>query len=235
MMMETVVYAREYSSSRSCMRRVSSAKIQFLQASHQQDMDGVANYWPGLRHVVRDALRRADARADECQRGIRELLWLGTIRPELAEKYGSSFAVETAHMKLKGFRSDGADHPLALRHGAAVSGKHRRLRLEEDPSSGRSSNTGARAAHREAPEPKIPKKVKVPDYAKRLPKQIRDFTTKGVYDLGRRRTSASRKAPGMAARTRTSCTNFSPRWSKTATHAERQAVRELDLRRALRA
>ncbi len=27
-------------------------------------------------------------------------------------------------------------------------------------------------------------KVRVPDYAKRLPKEIRDFTTKGVYELG---------------------------------------------------
>jgi hypothetical protein len=36
------------------------------------------------------------------------------------------------------------------------------------------------------PEPKIPKPVKAPDYAKRLPKEIRAFTTKGVYDLGKK-------------------------------------------------
>ena len=34
-------------------------------------------------------------------------------------------------------------------------------------------------------EAKIPKRVKVPDYGKRLPKQIRMFTKKGVYDLGK--------------------------------------------------
>jgi len=28
-----------------------------------------------------------------------------------------------------------------------------------------------------------PKRVEVPDYAKRLPKPIRPFTTKGVYDM----------------------------------------------------
>jgi hypothetical protein len=33
------------------------------------------------------------------------------------------------------------------------------------------------------PEPKIPKKVKVPDYAHLLPEGIQKFTTKGVYDL----------------------------------------------------
>ena len=36
------------------------------------------------------------------------------------------------------------------------------------------------------PEPKIPQKIKVPDYAKRLPKGIQKFTTKGVYDLGKK-------------------------------------------------
>jgi hypothetical protein len=35
-------------------------------------------------------------------------------------------------------------------------------------------------------EAKIPKHVKAPDYAKRLPKEIRQFTTKGVYDLGKK-------------------------------------------------
>jgi hypothetical protein len=33
------------------------------------------------------------------------------------------------------------------------------------------------------PEHEIPKKVKVPDYAHLLPEGIRDFTTKGVYDV----------------------------------------------------
>ena len=36
------------------------------------------------------------------------------------------------------------------------------------------------------PSNKIPRKVTVPDYAKRLPEGIRPFTTKGVYDLGKK-------------------------------------------------
>ncbi|MFM8422138.1 MAG: gfo/Idh/MocA family oxidoreductase, partial [Verrucomicrobiota bacterium] len=36
------------------------------------------------------------------------------------------------------------------------------------------------------PEPKIPKLVKAPDYAKLLPKPIRPFTTQGVYDLAKK-------------------------------------------------
>ena len=51
-------------------------KIQFVQASHQQDMDGWPNYWPGLPpDALRDALRRAlpGTRAEGCRGG--ELFW----------------------------------------------------------------------------------------------------------------------------------------------------------------
>lgn len=48
MMMETVVYAREYLYMRDCLTRGLLGKLQFVQASHQQDMDGWPNYWPGL-------------------------------------------------------------------------------------------------------------------------------------------------------------------------------------------
>ena len=33
------------------------------------------------------------------------------------------------------------------------------------------------------PEHEIPERIKVPDYAQRLPEGIRSFTTKGVYDM----------------------------------------------------
>src|SRR5947199_5722034 len=36
------------------------------------------------------------------------------------------------------------------------------------------------------PDSKIPKPVKAPDYAKRLPAAIRPFTTKGVYDVAKK-------------------------------------------------
>ena len=36
------------------------------------------------------------------------------------------------------------------------------------------------------PEPKIPKRVKTPDFAKRLPKALQPFTTRGVYDIGKK-------------------------------------------------
>ena len=48
MMMETVVYAREYLFIKELYDKGELGKLQFLQASHQQDMDGWPNYWPGL-------------------------------------------------------------------------------------------------------------------------------------------------------------------------------------------
>jgi predicted dehydrogenase len=48
MMMETVVYAREYLFMKELLDAGNLGKLQFVQASHQQDMDGWPNYWPGL-------------------------------------------------------------------------------------------------------------------------------------------------------------------------------------------
>src|SRR5215210_7083006 len=46
MMAETVVYAREFLFCREMYQKGEFGKIQFVQASHHQDMDGWPNYWP---------------------------------------------------------------------------------------------------------------------------------------------------------------------------------------------
>ena len=48
MMMETVVYSREYLFAKDLYDRGVLGRIQFLRGSHQQDMDGWPDYWPGL-------------------------------------------------------------------------------------------------------------------------------------------------------------------------------------------
>ncbi|HUR54833.1 MAG TPA: Gfo/Idh/MocA family oxidoreductase, partial [Gemmataceae bacterium] len=48
MMMETVVYAREYLFVKELYDRGDLGRLQFLRGSHQQDMDGWPGYWPGL-------------------------------------------------------------------------------------------------------------------------------------------------------------------------------------------
>ena len=47
MMMETVVFSREFLYVKELYERGDLGKLQFLQASHQQDMDGWPGYWPG--------------------------------------------------------------------------------------------------------------------------------------------------------------------------------------------
>ena len=48
MMMETVVYSREYLFVKELYDKGELGPIQFLRGSHQQDMDGWPDYWPGL-------------------------------------------------------------------------------------------------------------------------------------------------------------------------------------------
>ena len=102
MMSETVVYAREFLFIKQLADSGELGKIQFVQASHQQDMDGWPDYWPGLppmhyaTHCVGPclALERKDAAEVSC-------FGSGRIREELVGKYGSTLAVETAHVALR--------------------------------------------------------------------------------------------------------------------------------------
>ncbi|TDU63095.1 putative dehydrogenase [Prosthecobacter fusiformis] len=187
MMMETVVYAREFLYMKEQYEKGVLGKLQFLQASHQQDMDGWPNYWPGLppmwyaTHCVGPVAALAGTPAEYVS-----CFGSGTIRPELVKEYGSPFAVETAHVKFK-------DSDLSARVIRSLFDTARQYRESIDVYGDKASIEWPLIEHEplvlhtaKLPEHKIPKLVKAPDYAKRLPKAIRDFTTKGVYDLGKK-------------------------------------------------
>jgi len=186
-MAETVVYAREYLFMRELLEKGKLGKLQFLQASHQQDMDGWPNYWPGLppmwyaTHCVGPVAGLAGAPAEYVS-----CFGSGTIRPELQKHYGSSFAVETAHIKFLGT-------DLSARIIRSLFDTARQYRESIDVYGDKASVEWPLIEHEplvmhtaKLPEPKIPKHVKVPDYAKLLPKQIRPFTTNGVYGVGKK-------------------------------------------------
>jgi len=183
MMAETVVYAREFLYCKELYDKGELGKVQFIQASHQQDMDGWPNYWPGLppmwyaTHCVGPclALTRADAEYVSC-------FGSGTIRQELINKYNSPFAVETAHVKLR--NSD-----LTARIIRSLFDTARQYRESIDVYGTKKSFEWTLVEHEphilhtaKKPEPEIPQKVTTPDYARLLPKEIQNFTTKGVYD-----------------------------------------------------
>lgn len=184
MMMETVVYSREFLFLRELYQRGELGELQFLQASHQQDMDGWPDYWPGLppmhyaTHCVGPclALPRDAAEYVSC-------FGSGRIREDLIGRYGSPFAVETAHLKL---RQSG----LTARIYRSLFDTARQYRESFDVYGSKQSFEwplieGERPVLHTAkkPEPEIPRRVEVPDYAHLLPEPIRPFTTKGVYDL----------------------------------------------------
>jgi predicted dehydrogenase len=179
-----VVYAREYLFIKELLEKGKLGKLQFLQASHQQDMDGWPHYWPGLppmwyaTHCVGPVLGLAGQPAEYVS-----CFGSGTIRPELVEHHNSPFAVETAHIKI-------AYSDLTARIIRSLFDTARQYRESIDVYGTKKSfewtlienqkhvlHTAKKA------ESEIPELIEVPDYAKRLPKAIRDFTTKGVYDM----------------------------------------------------
>src|SRR5687767_14378986 len=183
MMMETVVYAREFLFMKELCDSGQLGKIQFLKASHQQDMDGWPNYWPGLppmhyaTHCVGPVLglMRGEAEYVSC-------FGSGTIRKELQQHYNSPYAVETAHIKLR--NSDVSAHVYRslfdvsrqYRESFEVYGSKKSVEWPLIEGHPLVMHTAKR------PEPEIPEEVESPDYAKLLPESIQRFTTKGVYD-----------------------------------------------------
>ena len=150
MMMETVVYSREYLFVKELYDKGELGRIQFLRGSHQQDMDGWPDYWPGLppmwyaTHCVSPCLailrkpgKPALAESVVCHGS-------GRIREELIEKYNSPFAIETATFKIKGSRRGRRGDAQPVRHRPAVPRELRRDRQRRRASSGSRSRTRSR-------------------------------------------------------------------------------------------
>ncbi|MBW8887129.1 MAG: Gfo/Idh/MocA family oxidoreductase [Fibrobacteres bacterium] len=182
MMAETVVYAREFLFVKELYEKGELGKVQYLQASHQQDMDGWPGYWPGLppmyyaTHCVGPCLglMKSDAEVVSC-------FGSGTIRKEMIPIYNSPFAVETAHVKFRNSDITARvirslfDTARQYRESFDVYGDKKSFEwplVEGEPPVIHTAKK---------PEHEIPAKVTVPDYARLLPKEIQSFTTKGVY------------------------------------------------------
>ena len=183
MMMETVVYAREFLFMKELYEKGELGKIQFLKASHQQDMDGWPNYWPGLppmhyaTHCVGPVLGLTKDEAEYVS-----CFGSGTIREELHHHYNSPFAVESTHIKFRNsdlsayvYRSL-FDVARQYRESFEVYGSKKSVEWPLIEGRPLVVHTAKK------PEPEIPEEVESPDYAHLLPEPIQRFTTKGVYD-----------------------------------------------------
>lgn len=178
MMMETVVYSREFLFVKEQYEKGELGKIQFLRASHQQEMAGWPGYWEGLppmhyaTHCVGPvlALPKAQAAYVSC-------FGSGKIDDNLIEKYGSPFAIETCHIKFR--NSD-----LSAEVTRSLFNTARQYRESFDVYGSKKSFEWTLIEHEDSVihTGEVPEKVKIPDYAHLLPKEIQHFTTGGVYD-----------------------------------------------------
>jgi predicted dehydrogenase len=178
MMMETVIYSRELLFVKEMADRGQLGKIQFLRASHQQEMAGWPGYWEGLppmhyaTHCVGPVLALAgtDAEYVSC-------FGSGRIEEPLVAKYGSPFAVETCHIKCR--NSD-----LSAEVTRSLFNTARQYRESFDVYGSLRSFEWSLIAQEEPVmhTGEIPEKLVIPDYAHLLPESIRAFTTGGVYD-----------------------------------------------------
>jgi len=178
MMMETVVFSREYLYVEDLVRSGEIGRIQFLRGAHHQEMAGWPGYWEGLppmhyaTHTVSPLLALTGQRAEYVS-----CFGSGRIDERLIGKYGSPFAVETAHVKLAD--SDlSAEVTRSLFNTArqyvesfSVYGSLRSFEWEQTHGSGAVIFVGEQPQH-----------VEIPDFAARLPEAIRPFTLQGVYD-----------------------------------------------------
>jgi predicted dehydrogenase len=177
MMAETVVYSREFLFIREMFRRGEFGRIQYLQASHPQDMVGWPEYWERMipmhyaTHVVSPVLGLMDSRAEYVS-----CFGSGRVRDEIREKSGNSFAVESCHIKIA--QSDVSAHVWRFLYDTArqyresfdVYGSKKSFEWKLVEGESHVLHTAKR------PEPQIPERVEIPDFAHLLPKEIQPFT-----------------------------------------------------------
>ena len=178
MMMETVVYSREYLFLKNLKERGELGKIQFLRGSHQQEMAGWPGYWEGLppmhyaTHCVSPCLALAGNLAEYVS-----CFGSGEISKELTQKYGSPFAVESALVKIK-------DSALSFEVTRSLFETSREYIESFDVYGSRKSFEWKQleAGKHIMFEGEDGKEIEIPDAADLLPPEIRKYTTKGVYD-----------------------------------------------------
>lgn len=191
MMMETQIFARNFLYACELRDRGEFGQLQFMRGAHYQDMENWPSYWAGLppmwyaTHAVAPLLAFAQTRAKSVH-----CLGSGYLREELRKPYGNPYPIETAIFELERevplamevtrslfhsarsysetFHYYGEDAALEWNYEHEPMVLTRQTKLGELP--------GPRQQHYE--------QIGTPDYAKRLPAEIAEFTG-GAPDDGR--------------------------------------------------
>ena len=103
-MMETTVFTREYLFVKELVAKGELGRIQFIRAAHHQEM-AAGNwpaYWPGMppMHYATHCVGPVLGLTGKLTEWV-SCLGSGRVDDKYARHYGSPFAVETTHMKLK--------------------------------------------------------------------------------------------------------------------------------------
>ena len=150
MMMETVVYSREYLFVKELYDRGELGRIQFLRGSHQQDMEGWPGYWEGFppmhyaTHCVSPCLALLGKHAEHvvCHGSgrIDETL-ISEVRQPLCHRDGDLQAARLGCLRR--------GHAEPVRYRAAISRELRCVRIEAVVRVAAGGRRGAGAPHKE--------------------------------------------------------------------------------------
>ena len=178
MMMETVVYSREFLFLKDLYNKGELGKLQFLRGSHQQDMMAWPEYWYGFppmlnaTHAISPTISLGNNQAEYVS-----CLGSGTIDESMHKNYGCPYCIETTHIKFK-------DSDIGAEVTRSLFAVARQYRESFDVYASKKSFewTQIEGRHHIMHTGEEPAEVTIPDFAERLPESIREFTQKGVYD-----------------------------------------------------
>ena len=234
MMAETVVYAREYLFMKEMYRQGRTRQDPVRAGQPSAGHGRLAELLAGpAADVVRHALRRPLPGADAGAGGIRVVLRLGH------DPQGTDPEIQLALRRRDRATSSSPTRTSAARIIRSLFDTARQYRESIDVYGSKKTFEWPLIEGEEPvlhtakkPEPKIPKQVKVPDYAQRLPKAIQQFTTQGR--LRCRREAASVVHAGRRPRRLASAPGPRIRHGagrRPRSISQRGAIGELDLRR----
>ncbi|HJA12594.1 MAG TPA: Gfo/Idh/MocA family oxidoreductase [Candidatus Mediterraneibacter merdipullorum] len=201
MFLETTVFGREFFYVQEAYKRGELGRIQYMSCAHYQDMEGWPSYWEGYpplmhpTHAIGPCLMLLGKYPESVvAKGS------GRVRRELQEQYGCPFAFESALVSLE--ESDVTIELERFLYGVArsyqecfrVYGENKsfewqQLESEDPVLYTRSGNLQQEMIDVDSDPERfcrgseiIEQRIKVPDYAQRLPKEIAGFTTETVYN-----------------------------------------------------
>jgi predicted dehydrogenase len=177
MMAETVVYSREFLFVKELYEKGDLGEIQYMAASHPQDMDGWPEYWQRMvpmhyaTHVVSPCLGLVDGYAEYVS-----CFGSGKVREDIRRKTGYGSSVQTCHIKVEGMELTAHvwrflyDTARQYRESIDIYGTKKSFEWSLVEGEPHILHTAKK------PEPEIAERMEAPDYAHLLPESIRRFT-----------------------------------------------------------